>query len=168
MNFVHLVDVFEGKCPNEIYELLCKATETFVDIDSGTVSNEPVGKRIVLNDKKNLDLGELNRQVKISRDLYENLVASLSWKNLDLYLGELDHVEDMEHAAFIIDIATRNCIPLRQHLYTDMLRFRNRSLFIQYRQAWLKMPVQEIHREANEQTLKLLNVLVHRDAYVRY
>ena len=168
MNFVHLVDVFEGKGPNEIYDLLSKATETFVDIDSGAVSNEHVGKRIVLNDSKNVDIDELNRQVKMNRDLYENLVASLSWKNLDLYLGGLDCVVDMEHAAFILDIATRNCVPLKPHLYTDMLRFRSRSLFIQFRQAWLKMPIQEIHKEANEQVLKVLNVLVHRDAFVRY
>jgi len=168
MNFTHLTDVLEGKSPSEIYDLLSNATETFVDIDNGVVSDEPVGNRIILNDGKKVDLGELNRQAKTNRDLYENLVASLSWKNLDLYLGGLDCVLDLEHAAFILDIATRNCVPLKPYLYTDMLRFRSRSLFIQYRQAWLKMSVQEIHKEANEQVLKVLNVMVHQDAYVRY
>jgi len=160
--------VFEGKYPDEVYDLLSNSTETFLDISSGVVTNELRGKRIVLNDYKKVDVGELNRQVKINRDLYEHLVISLSWKNLDFYLGKLDCVVDMEHAAFILDIATRNCIPLKPHLYTDMLRFRSKSLFIQFRQAWLKMPIQEIRKEANEQVLKVLNVMVHRDAYVRY
>jgi len=105
MNFVHLADVFEGKGPNEVYDLLSKATETFLNIDNGVVSSESIGKRIVVKDDKKVDSCELNRQVKINRDLYENLVTSLSWKNLDFYLGELDCVVDMEHAAFIIAIS---------------------------------------------------------------
>jgi hypothetical protein len=168
MNFIHLKNVFDGKNSAEIYELLVKAGETYIDTEEGTLTNEFSRKKIVISDGKSLDLDLIKRQIITNRDLYENSITSLSWKNLDRYLDILDTVQDMEHAAFIIDIASRNCIPLQAKLYTDMLRFRQRNIYIQYRQSWLNKDIKDIHAEAHEQIFKVLNILVYRDAYVRY
>ena len=168
MNFTHLTSIYPDKSPLQIYEFLSTAMGTYVDIATGIVVNERRAKMFILEDGKELDIPILEHQAKTNRDLYQNSITNLSWKNLDLYLDHLYTIENLDQATFIIDIATRNCIPLRTQLYTDMLRFRQHDLFIQYRYAWLKKSLEEIFDEANDRIYKILNVLIHKDAFVRY
>ena len=167
MNYMYLERIF-NKSPKEVYEFLSQSEGTYVDINTGAFISEFKKRVLTVDDNKEFDFPFLEKYLKTDRDFYENFVTNLSWKNLDKYLEGLYTVEDLEHAAFILDIATRNCIPLRSGLYTDMLRFRQRSIYIQYRYEWQEKTVSEIIKEANQQVFKMLNVLIYKDAFVRY
>lgn len=167
MNFMHLTDVFPDKSPAQIYDALKGAEGIYLDVKTGIISDVASRHQLIINDEKTVDFASITTALKSNRDLYENMVTSLSWRNLDKYLESLLAIEDLDHSMFIIDIATRNCIPLQAKLYTEFLRFRHRNLLVQYRHGWQNKTIQEIVKEAHSQIHKILNVLAHKDAYVR-
>ena len=101
-------------------------------------------------------------------DEYTNKVTQLSWQALKDYLAKPHKLVGVTHAAFLIDIAARNCISICQELLEVIAAYKSKDKLLDYGFAMMKgFDRTKFYEIVNKPVLATLNIGYYKDAFVR-
>jgi hypothetical protein len=156
--------------PEEIRELFLNPSDDYYDHELGVFTadwNRASSIRITLKADNELDAVAWISVVE-RWDEYTNKMTQLSWQALFKYFNELKEVAGLRHAAFLIDIAERNCIEIPPAATELILAWRSQTRLFSADYALHKTFDRKTYPTTVHKTvLRMLNVGFHKDTFVR-
>jgi hypothetical protein len=113
VNYCHLSEKLK-LLPSDVYSLLSSISKAYYDIEKSLWIDAPNRNSIRI---KRYNTSAKESLLNISNyDEYTNQVTMMPWEELRDYLQGSINLINILHAAFIIDIAERNCLPLSENI----------------------------------------------------
>ena len=168
MNFCYLTEKMQ-KTPEEVFDVLSSYKDNYFDLNIHRWVERKTNGSIRVKKRSSDEHHVIHNKLAIENwDEYTNQMTILSWEGLVEYFNEPHEVYHIVHAAFLLDLSERNCIPINND-FTEMIlskRLQHRLFDVNY--VFMKNFNRKTYMESVHKTiLKDLNVGFYKDAFVR-